>query len=413
MKKIFLILIFSLSVTGISAQVPQVDSLKKLLAATQEDTVKVMALVKLSFYDQSFQHGLDLAQKGLTLSRKIKYKRGEAACLQQIGNQYNMISNCPVSLNYFLQALKIREQLNDKNGMAASYMGIGIIYKQQGDYTNAINYYRKADSINPDNNYRSAIINSYFGDAYSLLDQQNLALKHYQRSYEYFNLCKDKYQLNLALNGLGSVQFKMGNIELALGYFRQAIRNGISYNDTTVLSFTFLKIAELYDAHGPKDSSIVYAGLAMYYSQRGNVLQDVIASGKLLSKLYEGQNDKEALRCLGISLAAQDTLFSRERTMQIQNMLFNEKKRESEIAEREKKEAAVHRLNIQYAFIALSIVTFIILFLLFSRSIIVNERWISFFGILGLLVVFEFINLLLHPKLAAVTHETHILMLLA
>ena len=413
MKKIFLLLVFILFVMGISAQIPQVDSLNKLLASTREDTVKVMALARLSFYDQSFQHGLDLAQKGLALARKIKYKRGEAACFQQIGNQYNMISNWPVALNYFLQSLKIREQLNDKNGMASSYMGVGGIYKAQGDYTNAINYYQKADSINPGNIYRSAIIHSYFGDAYALLGQQNLALKHYQRSYEYFILCNDRYQLNLALNGLGSVQFKMGNVELALGYFRQAIRNGISYNDTTVLSSTFLKIAELYDARGPKDSSIVYAGLAMSYSKRGNVLQNVIASGKLLSKLYENQNDKEALHCLGISMAAQDTLFSRERTMQIQNMLFNEKERESETAEREKKEASAHRLNIQYAFIALSIVTFIILFLLFSRSIIVNERWISFFGVLGLLVVFEFINLLIHPWLVTVTHETPILILIA
>jgi hypothetical protein len=50
---------------------------------------------------------------------------------------------------------------------------------------------------------------------------------------------------------------------------------------------------------------------------------------------------------------------------------------------------------------------------LFSRSIIANERLISFFGILGLLVIFEFINLLIHPWLASITHESPVLMLLA
>ncbi len=69
--------------------------------------------------------------------------------------------------------------------------------------------------------------------------------------------------------------------------------------------------------------------------------------------------------------------------------------------------------NIQFALIAFGIITFIILFLLFSRSIVANERLISFFGILGLLIVFEFINLLFHPWLASVTHESPVLMLLA
>lgn len=62
--------------------------------------------------------------------------------------------------------------------------------------------------------------------------------------------------------------------------------------------------------------------------------------------------------------------------------------------------------------IAFGIITFIILFLLFSRSIVANERLISFFGVLGLLIVFEFINLLIHPWLASFTHESPVLMLL-
>jgi len=198
-----------------------------------------------------------------------------------------------------------------------------------------------------------------------------------------------------------------------LAYFREAIRNGISYNDTLGLSFTYLRIAKLYDAVGPRDSSIFYAKLSMFHSQRANVLQNVIESGKLLSKLYESKNDKEALRCLKISLAAKDSLFSRERTMQIQNMLFNETERVSEIAEKVKKDAVERKLNIQYAFIALGIITFFILFLLLSRSFITNTRLIEFFGVLALLIVFEFLNLLLHPFLERITNHTPLLMLFA
>ena len=38
---------------------------------------------------------------------------------------------------------------------------------------------------------------------------------------------------------------------------------------------------------------------------------------------------------------------------------------------------------------------------------------VSFFAVLGLLIVFEFVNLLIHPWLAGYTHESPVLMLLA
>ena len=69
--------------------------------------------------------------------------------------------------------------------------------------------------------------------------------------------------------------------------------------------------------------------------------------------------------------------------------------------------------NLQYALIALGIIIFIILFLLLSRSFITNTRLIEFFGILALLIVFEFLNLLLHPFLERVTNHTPVVMLLA
>ena len=414
MKNTILVVLFILSVINISAQAPQVDSLTELLATTKEDTVKVMVLAKLSFYDQNFQHGLDLALKGLALARKIKYAKGEASCIIRIGSQYSWISNFPMALYYFLEALKISERIADKEGMATAYYDIAIVYKTQGDFHSALNYLRKAAPFfSEDNYYRLGCLNTDFGDVYALLNKQDSALKFYQRSYEYFTLSKDKYQFIFTLNGLGDVQLKMGNKELALGFYREAIRNGISYNDTLGLSSAYLRIAKLYDAAGQQDSSKVYAKKSFFYAQRINVLQNVIRSGELLSKLYENQNDKEALRYLQISKAANDSLFNRERTMQIQNMFLAEAAREKELDDKKKQDEAERKLNIQYALIFVGIVTFLILFLLLSHTIIVNEKWISFFGILSLLIVFEFINMVIHPRIERITDHSPLLMLLA
>ena len=108
-----------------------------------------------------------------------------------------------------------------------------------------------------------------------------------------------------------------------------------------------------------------------------------------------------------------DSLNDHAKITSFENQTFLEQVRQQEKEQAQAKLKENRKQNIQYAFIVVGIITFVILFLLLSHSIIVNEKIISFFGVLGLLVVFEFINLLIHPSLAAYTHESPVLMLLA
>ena len=107
-----------------------------------------------------------------------------------------------------------------------------------------------------------------------------------------------------------------------------------------------------------------------------------------------------------MKLALRDSIFNQQTFNKAQALAFNEEVQTKQMEEQRKE-------NIQYALIALGIIIFITLFLLLSRTVIVNEKLISFFAILGLLIVFEFINLLIHPWLASFTHESPVLMLLA
>ena len=114
-----------------------------------------------------------------------------------------------------------------------------------------------------------------------------------------------------------------------------------------------------------------------------------------------------------LQIAAMGLLFDQDKLSGIQAMGLKEQLRKIDEAALDEEAKQQRKQNIQYIFLAIDIVTFLILFFLLSRSIIVNEKWISFFGILGLLIVFEFINLLIHPFLERVTHHNPMLMLLA
>ena len=61
----------------------------------------------------------------------------------------------------------------------------------------------------------------------------------------------------------------------------------------------------------------------------------------------------------------------------------------------------------------MGIIILLSLYLLLSRSFITNTKLIEFFGVVALLIVFEFLNLLLHPFLERITHHSPLLMLLA
>src|SRR5690606_20752279 len=111
--------------------------------------------------------------------------------------------------------------------------------------------------------------------------------------------------------------------------------------------------------------------------------------------------------------ALKDSVFSQEILNKAQAMAFNEDLRLKEEQNKKTEEEHQRQQNIQFALIALGIILFIILFLLLSRSFITSTKLIEFFGVMALLVVFEFLNLLLHPFLERVTDHTPILMLLA
>jgi hypothetical protein len=204
----------------------------------------------------------------------------------------------------------------------------------------------------------------------------------------------------------------MGNALLAVTYFNMSIQMSETSKRFRQLCFAYTELGEHFQRMNQRDSCIFYFKKALTAVQNTPFFFMSVKPAKMLADLYEKSNCDSTLKYAGIYKIANDSVFSNKINQQIQVMTFDEELRQQELAtERIKAEKQRHQ-NIQYALIAACIITFIILFLLFSRSIVANEGLISFFGILGLLVVFEFINLLIHPWLASFTHESPVLMLL-
>ena len=415
MKKIFFLITLVLVSNSCFTQTKQeLDSLHKIVATSTQDTAKVMALGLLGFYQVELPRRLQLINEALALTRRIKFEKGEAFCFHQLGTYFYRIDDYPKSLEYYLKAIKIRENIQDREGIALSKAGIASVYGKFGNYETALTYLFKADEELKQLNvpYRLVLIYIRIADVYILQNKPDSALIYFQKSNQYTMATNgSKSLLSFSLSGMGKVYAAMGNIDLAFPFYKMSMANALEYNNSGSISNTCQLLSKLFAQTGNIDSAMYYAQRALAVSRDKELKGQAVIAAMQLSQLYENRDDKEALRYYKMAMDAKDSIFSASNTAQIQTMTFSEQERQREINENNVKEAAERKHNLQYAAIALGLIAFLTLFLLLSHSIIANQKLIRFPGVVALLIVFEFINLYIHPYLAHATNDSPLLML--
>lgn len=415
-RKLFGLLITTLISIQLTAQNLYLDSLRNALKTSATDTNRVLLLANLAFIYQSVKSdsGIVLAQQGLILAKHLRFPRGEANCLNSLGSLFFATGNYPKALEFHLQALKIREQLHNPRGVAVSNNNIGTIYGAQGNHEQALNYYLKAKALDEETHAQELLIGvlSNIGDTYEKLDRLDSARMFTQQSYELAIKENQLHQQALALNNLGNIHAKMGQWEIALGFFRLGLPELISNDDRDAICETTLGIARVFDKTGPKDSALFFGRWSYQLAQQNGYTQRVLDASYFLSDYFNGKARLDSVNLYqSIIIALKDSLFSQERVREMQNLSFTEQIRQMEIHEKEELAREERWRNIQM----LGIGAFIPLFfgiVLISSKRTAKRRTIEFLGLLGLLLLFETITLFLHPYIERWTHHSPVLMLL-
>lgn len=212
---------------------------------------------------------------------------------------------------------------------------------------------------------------------------------------------------------MGRIHFEKGQNTLALEHYRISIPYSKEANNDLRLSDTFLDIAKVFEKIRQNDSALFYAKQSLLLAKEKGFTKQVRDAGRFLSSYYRNIRIQDsAYFYQDITKAANDSLFSQQKSRQFQTLAFDEKLRLQEILAAELKDKKKRSNNLQYAGIAIGLITFIILFLLMSHSIIANQKLIRFLGVIALLIVFEFINLFIHPYLSHATNDSPLIMLL-
>lgn len=421
MKKIILLLFaYSLCLTNSKAQSTHQakvrDSLKILLKKEKQDTNRVMLLVQLSnaYTSDKPDTVMLLALEAFSLSKRLAFIKGQANSLGRIGGVYRVLGNFPKAMEFSLKALKLNEKIDNLAGIAGNLSNIGLIYRDQEQYHQAIDYFLKAKKLREQLNIsdRTQLVTiTSIGKSYLGLKQYDSARVHAQQAYEIASKTNSTIK-GIPLSLMGSIYSETGQKKLSLEYYRLSLPYLKLAKDNINLNITFLGIAKLFEVEGQIDSTLFYANHAFETSRGAGLTIGIRDASSFLSSFYENRrNADKALFYHKVAKAANDSLSSMEKINQFQSLSFDEKIRQSEVTAAELKAKLDRKHNLQYAAIATGLIAFIILFFVLSRSIIVKTKFIEFFGVLGLLAVFEFINLFIHPYLAHLTNDSPVLML--
>ena len=287
-------------------------------------------------------------------------------------------------------------------------------YRDREDWDNAYKIYSSAleDAAKGKNEVTKIWPVMNLGVCYMNLGKLDSALSYLQRAYE-FSMRINKADIPYILWNLGSVHGKLGNATLAVSYFKMSIQMSEESKKLRQLSFANTGLAEHFQRMNQRDSCILYLKKGLNVIQNTPLFFMSVKPAKMLADIYEKNNCDSTLKYATIYKIANNSVFSNKINQQIQVMTFDEDLRQQELTIEKTKAEKQHTQNIQFALIGLGIISFIIIFLLLSRSFITNTRIIEFLGVVALLIVFEFLNLLLHPFLEKVTNHSSVLMLLA
>ena len=416
MKLILMLLLSFGSIACAQAQ-PLPDSIVKLYNSATDQKHKGIYLWKyLKTVISNDSNEVRRAAEILAYFQKQKDESGADNTQIFIADRLNRRGDYINGLNMALSILTNCEKRKDTIGIISAYRAIANCYAFALNFEQAIAWLKKTIPIIHVMNNEVEVSLTYndLGAIYAQASMGDSGLIYAQQAVNIDMRSKNKDNLTYSLGTLAENYMANKEYDLALPFLKKALGYALANTDAWPLAYTYLDLSQAYAGLKNYDSSIYYAKKCIALSKNTGYKETLLKSYKILYETFE-VNDRQdsANKYFRLATGVKDSVYSIEKANNIQAINFRNQQQQQEKEAERMKEEEERKTNIQYAALAIGIIFFISIFLLLSRSVIVNEKWISFLGILGLLIVFEFINLFFHPYIASLTNHSPVWMLLA
>jgi signal transduction histidine kinase len=277
-------------------------------------------------------------------------KLWEADALDQAGWVLSRLKNYPLSLQYFLEAIRIAENpacekniwlpglfAMDKNPHTARITVLGFIYNDMsqlyqsiGNDEKELSYILQSMKVGESiNNYTLlTTVSGNLAKQYLKINKLDSASFFAQQAIAYMDKTGYKTYKGYSYTVLGYVYMRKNNYNLARQHFERAVLENQQQNNRADLAYSYLCLADLFKVSGNTDSSIFYTKKAMAGYHDMGLSADVNKCYSSLYSLYKlSGNSDSAFRYIQVHKALNDSLNEVEKIKinDYLNVDFNEK----------------------------------------------------------------------------------------
>jgi two-component system, sensor histidine kinase and response regulator len=262
---------------------------------TDTSYINTLAALAKAYNDYNPDTSLIISNQVIRLSDKIKYQKGKADGLKDIGISYFIKANLIQSLDYYQQSLKIAEESGYEQILAAVYNNIGQIYFLQKQHNLALTYYLKSLKIDERQNNQISIaldLNN-IGAAYLELNNYDLALKYQQKSLEIQLKINDQLGMADSYQNMGNVYQALKKNNLAIEYFQKSIDISQKITNNFEIIHPLLGLAKVYFETKEYPFAKKYALQAIDFGKKLKANKQIQECTEILYKIFKEENNRE------------------------------------------------------------------------------------------------------------------------
>jgi tetratricopeptide (TPR) repeat protein len=248
MLKVWLVIVFTLTVYSLGAQHTLPDSLREKLAVMAQDSNYVDHLNKVAsdYLRTNPSISRAICSHSLEISSRIKYGKGYARALTVMGNTYWYEGIYEFAQNYYLLAARQYQSIKNNQGLGETYNNIGEVYKRLNEYDKALEYLVKSSELIEKDSANQALILYNIGELYIRLNKIDTAKQYIQQSYDIARQLNNKRIIAFNYWSLAAISLTDKNYASALAYYFDAEKIWKETREIRSLIQTYQDIAEVY-----------------------------------------------------------------------------------------------------------------------------------------------------------------------
>ncbi len=228
---------------------------------------------------------------------KIAHANGwfitESSLLNNIGAIYFFLGDNISALEYFMKALKIKEERNETKKLAGALINIGGLYNILGDHNEGLVFLEKAykNALEQDDLYMQAKALISMGDVYFSLNQYGTARENFEKALPLSDSVADMQAVANIIVKIGDTYKNSNDTVTALKYYSQSLKLSDSIGYRLGMATAAMETGKIFYDKKNYPKALRYLKMSAGESEKINATPKMLMSYKLLSGIYNSQKD--------------------------------------------------------------------------------------------------------------------------